>query len=91
MSCSCVVSHHRASLDKAIFDRGYEEAKYWIPDLLREEILHIGDNLAADFCGARAAGFQALYLDRSTNPKVTVCLLFYRYFPQVVIIYAIAL
>ena len=25
-----------------------------------EEILHVGDGLAADFCGARAAGLQAV-------------------------------
>lgn len=30
----------------------------------KEEILHIGDSFEEDFCGARAAGFQALYLDR---------------------------
>lgn len=34
-------------------------------------ILGTGDNLAADFCGAKAAGHQALYLDRSRNAKVT--------------------
>jgi len=34
-------------------------------------VLHIGDSLACDFCGARAAGFQALLLDRSNNSKVT--------------------
>jgi len=28
----------------------------------REEMLHIGDNFTTDFCGARAAGMQALYL-----------------------------
>jgi REG-2-like HAD superfamily hydrolase len=53
-----------------IFEASYEQAKYWIPDLKREEILHIGDSLAADYCGARAAGFQALYLDRSENDRV---------------------
>jgi FMN phosphatase YigB (HAD superfamily) len=58
--------------DKALFDKGYELAKFWIPDLQRDEILHVGDSLAADFCGARAAGFQALHLDRSGNPRVTV-------------------
>lgn len=36
------------------------------------QILHIGDNLAADFCGARRAGFQSLNLDRSGNSRVTV-------------------
>lgn len=25
-------------------------------------MLHIGDNFTTDFCGARAAGLQALYL-----------------------------
>eukprot|EP01041_Mallomonas_annulata_P006373 gene6373-12886_t len=57
---------------KGIFDATYEQAKFWTPELQRHEILHIGDNFAADYCGARAAGFQALYLDRSNNPRVTV-------------------
>jgi putative hydrolase of the HAD superfamily len=58
--------------EKGIFDDAYKRALFWTPDLKREEILHIGDSMAADFCGARAAGFQALYLDRSENPRVTV-------------------
>jgi HAD superfamily hydrolase (TIGR01549 family) len=57
---------------KEIFDRTYERALFWTPDLKREEILHIGDSMEADFCGAKAAGFQALLLDRSDNPRVTV-------------------
>jgi putative hydrolase of the HAD superfamily len=32
------------------------------------EILHVGDDPIADFEGARAAGFQALLLDRSAEP-----------------------
>jgi FMN phosphatase YigB (HAD superfamily) len=39
--------------------------------LQRSQVLHIGDSFEADFCGARAAGFQALYLDRSGDPRVT--------------------
>mmetsp|Transcript_18175 Transcript_18175/g.17513 ORF Transcript_18175/g.17513 Transcript_18175/m.17513 type:complete len:122 (+) Transcript_18175:799-1164(+) len=57
---------------KGIFDITYERAKVWTPDLKRDEILHIGDSMEADFCGAKAAGFQALLLDRSDNPRVTV-------------------
>jgi len=54
-----------------IFEATYEQAKFWAgPDLQRCEILHIGDSLEADFCGARSAGFQALLLDRSDTPKV---------------------
>lgn len=58
--------------NKEIFDKSYERALFWTPDLKREEILHIGDSMEADFCGAKAAGFQALLLDRSDNPRVTV-------------------
>ena len=47
---------------REIFDRTFSEAQFWHPELRREEVLHIGDSLAADFCGARAAGFQALFL-----------------------------
>lgn len=54
-----------------IFDATFDQASFWIPDLQRSEILHIGDSLESDFCGARAAGFQALLLDRSDNPRVT--------------------
>ena len=41
-------------------------------DIEPNEVLHIGDSLAADFCGARAYGFSSLFLDRSRNDKVTV-------------------
>lgn len=58
--------------DKGIFECTYQRALFWTPDLKREEILHIGDSMVSDFCGAKAAGFQALLLDRSSNPKVTV-------------------
>ena len=58
--------------DRAIFDRAFDEARFWLPDLERAQVLHVGDSLEADFCGARAAGFQALLLDRSDNPKVRV-------------------
>ena len=56
--------------DKAIFDAFYKQALFWVPDLKRDEILHIGDNIATDYCAARRAGFQALHLDRSANPRV---------------------
>lgn len=54
-----------------IFDASFAAARFWMPDLQRSEILHIGDSLACDYCGAKAAGFQALLLDRSSNEKVT--------------------
>lgn len=56
----------------AIFQKAWEQAQFWVPGIKKEEILHIGDSLEADFCGARAFGFQALLLDRSDNPRVTV-------------------
>ena len=56
----------------AMFEAAVEQARFWVgPDLRPEEVLHVGDSLACDFCGARAAGLQALLLDRSDNPKVT--------------------
>ncbi|CAJ1944349.1 unnamed protein product [Cylindrotheca closterium] len=54
----------------AIFDKSYQSAKFWIPDLQKDEILHIGDSYACDYCGAKAYGFQALMLDRSSHPAV---------------------
>lgn len=41
-------------------------------EILPENILHVGDSFAADFCGARARGWNALWLDRSGDPKVNV-------------------
>ncbi|CAK9103237.1 unnamed protein product [Durusdinium trenchii] len=43
-----------------IFVETYRQANFWVDGIKREEILHIGDSLAADFCGARAAGLQVL-------------------------------
>ena len=57
--------------DPEIFAEAFRQAQFWLPDLEREEVLHVGDSLACDFCGARAFGFQALLLDRSGNEKVT--------------------
>eukprot|EP01084_Bolivina_argentea_P158216 275636_1 len=34
------------------------------------EILHIGDNFATDYCGAKAYGWNALNLDRSKDPMI---------------------
>jgi HAD superfamily hydrolase (TIGR01549 family) len=55
---------------KEIFAEAFRQAQFWLPDLKRDEVLHVGDSLACDFCGARAFGFQALLLDRSANEKV---------------------
>jgi len=55
-----------------IFQRAWEEAQFWVPGIDKREILHVGDSLEADLCGARAFGFQSLLLDRSDNPRVTV-------------------
>ena len=60
--------------DRALFDASFEQARFWLPSgplLERSEVLHIGDSLACDYCGARAAGFQALLVDRSDHPKIT--------------------
>lgn len=53
-----------------IFVETHRQASFWVEGIKREEVLHIGDSLAADFCGARAAGLQAVLLDRSDNAKV---------------------
>ena len=53
-----------------IFQVAFDAARFWVPDLEKDEVLHVGDSLACDFCGARAFGFQALFLDRSANPNV---------------------
>lgn len=58
--------------DQAIFERAYQEAQFWLGPLRKDEILHIGDSLAADFCGAKAFGFQALWLNRSGDARVDV-------------------
>jgi REG-2-like HAD superfamily hydrolase len=59
--------------DVRMYDEVFELSKEWLPDLTdRSQILHIGDSLAADYCGSKAAGFQALHLDRSTNRNVVV-------------------
>ena len=69
-TCSQDVKYEKPS--KEIFQHAYDQAKFWIgPDLQKNEILHIGDSLACDYCGAKSFGFQALLLDRSNNPNVT--------------------
>ena len=67
-SCSQDVKHEKPSME--IFDAAFKEAKFWMPDLQKDEVLHIGDSYAADYCGAKRYGFQALLLDRSDNPSV---------------------
>ncbi|CAJ1407220.1 unnamed protein product [Effrenium voratum] len=52
-----------------IFVETYREASFWVEGVKREEILHVGDGLAADFCGARAAGLQAVLLDRGEGKQ----------------------
>ena len=67
-SCSQDIGHEKPSLE--IYEASFVQARFWIPDLLPEEVLHIGDSYAADYCGAKRFGFQALLLDRSDNPSV---------------------
>ena len=50
----------REKPDSQIFAEAFRQAQFWLPDLERDEVLHVGDSLACDFCGARAFGFQAL-------------------------------
>jgi len=69
-TCSQEVGAEKPSPE--IFGDAYQKAKFWIPDLQKHQVLHIGDSLACDFCGAKAFGFQALLLDRSDNPAVAV-------------------
>ena len=59
--------------DMGIYQETYEQAKFWCGNTLRrEEVLHIGDNIAADFCGPKRFGFDAILLDRSKNNRVNV-------------------
>ena len=68
-TCSQDVKYEKPSYE--IFHHAYQQAKFWIPEIQPNEILHIGDSLECDYCGAKAYGFQALLLDRSNNPNVT--------------------
>ena len=62
------VRHEKPAME--IFDAAYKQAQFWLPDLQKDEVLHIGDSYACDYCGAKRYGFQALLLDRSDNPLV---------------------
>jgi len=68
-ACSQDVKYEKPSME--IFEASYQQAKFWLPDLQKDEVLHIGDSYACDYCGAKRYGFQALLLDRSENPSVT--------------------
>lgn len=67
-TCSQDAKHEKPSPE--IFEASYRQAKFWMPDLKKDEVLHIGDSYACDYCGAKRFGFQALLLDRSDNPSV---------------------
>lgn len=60
----------REKPDPEIFEEAFRQAAFELPDLKRDEVLHVGDSLACDFCGAKAYGFQALFLDPSGDEKV---------------------
>lgn len=48
-----------------MYDYSLDLARFWCgQDLEPHEVLHVGDNLVSDYCGARASGLQALYLNR---------------------------
>lgn len=68
-ACSQDVGHEKPSVE--IFDASYQRARFWLPHLEKNEVLHVGDSYACDYCGARRYGFRALLLDRSGNPSVT--------------------
>lgn len=67
--CSQDVGHEKPYGE--IFDASLQQARFWSPDLLPQEVLHIGDSYTNDYCGAKAYGFEALLLDRSSNPSIT--------------------
>lgn len=69
-ACAHECGHEKP--DPGIFQVALDAARFWCPDLQPHEVLHVGDSLACDFVGARAFGFQALYLDRSGDDRVTV-------------------
>jgi putative hydrolase of the HAD superfamily len=48
------------------FDLVYQKSRA-IKNLLPKEIVHVGDNLNADYAGALAVGFQAQLIDHSEN------------------------
>jgi REG-2-like HAD superfamily hydrolase len=48
-----------------IFDEAYKKAKFFNENLKKDEILHIGDEINSDFCGAKSYGFQALFINRN--------------------------
>jgi len=52
---------------KVMWDKVFESVRNLIPNIQRDEILHIGDDFKADYCGAKAAGFQAFYLRRGLS------------------------
>lgn len=68
-TCSQEVGCEKPSHE--IFEESFRQAKFWLPDLEKNEILHVGDSLACDYCGAKAFGFEALLLDRSNDPTIT--------------------
>jgi len=68
-TCSQEVRFEKPS--REIFEASYQQARFWLPDIERENVLHIGDSLVNDYCGAKAFGFQALFLDRSDDPTIT--------------------
>ena len=68
-TCSQEVGREKPSLE--IFESSFRKARFWLPDLRKDEVLHVGDSYECDYCGAKRYGFQALLLDRSGNPSVT--------------------
>jgi len=61
VSC-CDVGYEKP--DHRLFDHAYEQARKLLPDLKREEILHVGDDLELDYFGATNAGHQALRIGK---------------------------
>mmetsp|Transcript_121387 Transcript_121387/g.329625 ORF Transcript_121387/g.329625 Transcript_121387/m.329625 type:complete len:327 (+) Transcript_121387:52-1032(+) len=50
----------------------YERLLRAAGELQPDQVLHVGDSLAADLCGPRAAGWLGVHVDRSSDPNVRV-------------------
>jgi putative hydrolase of the HAD superfamily len=56
-------SHGAGKPDAAVFHKACREL-----DCAPEEVVHVGDDIELDVRGARAAGLQAVWVNRTSNP-----------------------
>ena len=61
--------HVENGKNKVMVENGFEKL-FDGGEVKMNEILHIGDNFATDYCGAKAYGWKALNLDRSRDPNI---------------------